>query len=80
MAYECPYSPIELHALNPHGLDYGDRIVLPDGRTGMVSKPGYKYAYVDADTGADWRGPFTDLRPAAPAEIGQPRVIQLSLL
>jgi hypothetical protein len=29
MAYQCPYTPLELHALNPHCFDYGDRVVLP---------------------------------------------------
>ena len=80
MAWECPYSPLELHALNLHGFEYGDRVVLPDARTGMVSKVGYKYGHIDADTGADWRGLLTELRPAVPTEVGQPRMVQLSLL
>lgn len=80
MTYQCPYTPLELHAFNPHALEYGDRVVLPDGRLGMVSKVGYKYGYVDADDGPDWRGAFTELRPAVEAEIGQPRIVQLSLL
>ena len=80
MAWQCPYSPLELHQFNPHGFDYGDRVVLPDGRTEMVSKVGYKYGYVDADTGADWKGYLVELRPEQPTEIGQPKVQQLSLL
>ncbi|MGB3310277.1 MAG: hypothetical protein WBG32_16725 [Nodosilinea sp.] len=80
MTWQCPYTPLELHQLNPHGFDYGDRVVLPDGRPGMVSKVGYKYGFVDADAGADWRGLLTELRPDTPTEAGQPRVQQLSLL
>lgn len=80
MSYQCPYSPLELHQLNPHGFDYGDRVVLPDGRTGTISKMGYSFTSVDADTGADWQGRLIELRPATPDEIGQPRVVQLSLL
>ncbi|MBW4486009.1 MAG: hypothetical protein KME14_26090 [Tildeniella torsiva UHER 1998/13D] len=80
MTWQCPYTPLELHQLNPHGFDYGDRVVLPDGRTGMVSKVGYKYGHVDADTGADWKGLLAELRPATPVEVGQPRYQQLSLI
>ncbi len=79
MAWKCPYTPLELHQLNPHGFDYGHRVILPDGRAGMVSKVGYKYGHVDADTGADWKGYLADLRPDQLDEIGQPRVQQLSL-
>jgi hypothetical protein len=79
MTYQCPYTPLELAALNPHALAYGSRVVLPDGRTGMVSKHGYKHCYVDADHGADWRGYLADLRPATAQEIGQPRLQQLAL-
>jgi hypothetical protein len=35
MTWQCPYTPLELHQLNPHGFDYGDRVVLPDSRTGI---------------------------------------------
>jgi hypothetical protein len=80
MAYQCPYTPIELGILNPHQFEYADRVTLPDGRVGTVSKTGYKYGFVDADTGPDWKGPLSDLRPATAAEIGRPRIIQLSLL
>jgi hypothetical protein len=80
MTWQCPYTPLELHQLNPHNFDYGDRVVLPDGRPGMVSKVGYKYGHVDADTGADWKGLLSELRPEQPAEVRQPRVQQLSLL
>ncbi|MBD1877067.1 hypothetical protein H6F75_26635 [Nodosilinea sp. FACHB-131] len=80
MAWQCPYTPLELHQLNPHNFDYGDRVVLPDGRTGMVSKVGYKYGHVDADTEADWKGYLAELRPLVTEEIGQTRVQQLSLL
>ncbi|MEA5452042.1 hypothetical protein VB780_25940 [Leptolyngbya sp. CCNP1308] len=38
MTWQCPYTPLELHQLNPHGFDYGDHVVLPDVCTGMVSK------------------------------------------
>ncbi|MBD1914646.1 MULTISPECIES: hypothetical protein [Cyanophyceae] len=69
-----------MHQLNPHDFAYGDRVVLPDGRTGMVSKVGYKYGHVDADSGADWKGYLTELRSAIPDKMGQPRVQQLSLL
>jgi hypothetical protein len=79
MAWQCPYSPLELHQLNPHGFDYGHRVILPDGRAGMVSKAGYKYAHVDADTGADWKGHFADLRPYSRRDAGVARVQQLSL-
>ena len=80
MAWQCPYTPLELVAFNPHGFDYGDRVVLPDGRTGMVSKVGFKYAWVDAAHGPDWRGLLAELRPAVEEEIGLPRIVQLSLL
>ncbi|MBD2110221.1 MULTISPECIES: hypothetical protein [Cyanophyceae] len=80
MTWQCPYTPLELHQFNPHDFAYGDRIVLPDGRTGMVSKVGYKYGHVDADSGADWKGYLSDLRPAVLDGVGQPRVQQLSLL
>lgn len=53
MAWQCPYSLLELHRLNPHNFAYGDRVVLPDGHTGMVPKVGYRYGHVNADTGAD---------------------------
>jgi len=80
MTYQCPYSPLELAAMNPHGFDYNHRVVLPDGRTGTISKMGYSFTSVDADTGADWQGRLIELRPASPDEIDQPRVVQLSLL
>jgi hypothetical protein len=79
MPYQCPYTPLELHQLNPHGFDYNHRVVLPDGRLGTISKIGYSYVWADADTGPDWCGKLAELRPATPTEIGQPRVIQLSL-
>jgi len=79
MTWQCPYSPIELHQFNPHGFDYGHRVVLPDSRTGMVSKVGYKYGHVDADNAPDWKGLLADLRPEQPTEIGQPKVQQLAL-
>lgn len=79
MTWQCPYTPLELHQLNPHNFAYGDRIVLPDGRPGMVSKVGYKYGHVDADTGADWKGYLVDLRPATSTEVGLPRMQQLAL-
>jgi len=72
MAWQCPYTPLELHQLNPHDIDYGDLVVLPDGRTGMVSKAGYKYGRVDADTGADWIGKLAELRPEQPVEVVSP--------
>lgn len=31
MVYQCPYTLLELHQLNSHGVDCGDRVVLPDG-------------------------------------------------
>jgi hypothetical protein len=77
MAWQCPYTPLELLEFNPHGFDYGARVILPDGRAGMVSKAGYNYAHVDA--GADWHGKFVELRPYAPADAGVARVQQLSL-
>jgi hypothetical protein len=80
MPYQCPYTPLELATMNPHNFDYRDRVVLPDGRLGTISKIGYSYTGADADTGADWQGRLLELRPAIPAEIGQPRVQQLSLL
>lgn len=79
MTWQCPYTPLELYQLNPHNFAYGDRVVLPDGRTGTVSKTGYKYGFVDADTGADWKGHLAELRPEQLTEIGQPRVQQLAL-
>lgn len=80
MTYQCPYTPLELATMNPHNFAYRDRVVLPDGRTGTISKIGYSYTWADADTGADWCGKLIELRPATPDEVGQPRVIQLSLL
>jgi hypothetical protein len=60
---------------------YGDRVTLPDGTQGTVSRAGRRTVYVDADDGGqDWSGPYRELRPATPDEVGQPRVIQLSLL
>jgi hypothetical protein len=58
---------------------HGDRVILPCGRTGTVSRAGRRSVYVDADTGADWSGPPRELRPAIPSEVGQPRVEQLRL-
>ena len=58
---------------------YGDRVTLPDGTQGTVSRAGRRVVYVDADTGADWSGPARELRPAVPDEIGQSRVQQLRL-
>ncbi|MBD2114946.1 MULTISPECIES: hypothetical protein [Cyanophyceae] len=75
-----PLHPSRIAPAQPHGFAYGDRVVLPDGRLGTVSKVGYKYGHVDADTGADWKGYLTELRPAIPDEVGQPRMQQLSLL
>jgi hypothetical protein len=60
-------------------LTYGDRVTLPDGRLGTVSRAGRRTAYIDADQGEDWSGPYSDLRPAIPQEIGQPRLQQLAL-
>lgn len=37
MTWQCPYTPLELVALNPHGFDYGDRVGI-QGSTGTVSK------------------------------------------
>jgi hypothetical protein len=79
MAWQCPYTPLELLEFNPHSFDYGARVILPDGRAGIVSKVGYKYAHVDADTGADWKGAFVELRPYATSEAGSARVQQMSL-
>ena len=79
MAYTCPYTPLELVAMNPHNFDYNHRVVLPDGRTGTISKMGYSFTSVDADSGADWQGRLIELRPATPDEVGQPRVEQLRL-
>jgi hypothetical protein len=79
MAWQCPHSPLELLEFNPHSFDYGDRVILPDGRAGTISKPGYKYAHVDADAGADWHGTFVELRPYATSEAGSARVQQMSL-
>jgi hypothetical protein len=47
-----------------------------------VSKAGYKLsvAFVDADLRAAWRGSLAELRPAMATEIGQPRMVQLTLL
>lgn len=60
---------------------HGDRVVLPDGRLGTVSRAGRRTVYVDADDdGADWSGPARELRPDTPSEVGQPRCQQLSLL
>jgi len=79
MAWQCPHSPLELHQLNPHNFDYGDRVILPDGRAGTISKPGYQHVWVDADTGADWHGTFVELRPYATSEAGVAMVQQMSL-
>ena len=79
MPYKCPYSPLELAAMNPHNFACRDRVVLPDGRTGTISKIGYSYTWADADDGADWCGKLAELRPATPDEVGQPRLIQLRL-
>jgi hypothetical protein len=65
--------------MNPHGFDYNHRVTLPDGRTGTISKMGYSFTFVDADSGADWQGRMIELRPATPDEVGQPRVEQLRL-
>ena len=78
MTYQPP-TPLEQHQLNPNNFAYGDRVVLPDGRSATISKTGYKYAWADADHGADWRGLLTELRPLVAEEIGVPRVMQLAL-
>lgn len=78
--WQCPYTPLELHQLKPHDFAYGDRVVLPDGRSEMVFKVGYKYGHVDADTGAFCRGLLAELRPAVEADLIQPQQQQLRLL
>lgn len=74
-----PPTPLEQLAMNPHQLEYGRRVILPDGRLGTVSKTGWKYAHVDADNGADWKGELLQLRPYSEVEAGRPRVEQLAL-
>jgi hypothetical protein len=73
-------TPLEIAAWNPHGLDFGDRVVLPDGRLGKISKTGFRYTYVDVEPDGEWKGAFLDLRPYSPSEAGIPRTQQLSLL
>ena len=75
-----PYTPLELHQMNPHGLDYDSRVVLPDGTLGTVIKAGFRYGTVATDGGGIWKGKFADLRPHIEGEEPKPRIEQLSLL
>lgn len=72
-------TPLEQAALNPHGFDYGDRVVLPDGRLGTVSRAGFQYCHVEVDDETNWKGSLLELRPYSPGEEGRPRLEQLSL-
>ena len=76
----CPYTPLQLIEMNPHGLDYDSRVVTPDGRLGTVVKAGFKYGTVATDCGGIWKGKFTDLRPHVDGEAPTPQVEQLGLL
>lgn len=40
-------TPLELLALNPHSLEYGDRVRTPDGRAAWIVRCGLKYALLD---------------------------------
>lgn len=60
---------------------HGDRVIMPCGNLGTVSRAGRRCIYIDADEGGqDWSGPAKELRPAVPAEVGLPQCKQLSLL
>ena len=69
-----PYSPLELAALNPHGLDRGDRVFLPgcDGSETII-KRGHKWAVL---TGPHPYIPLAQLRPYTEP----PRIVQLSFI
>jgi hypothetical protein len=67
---------IEQFALNPHRLNSGDRVILPDGTPDVIDRAGFKWARF-----AD-RQPYLlkDLRPFSQTEAGNPNTQQLSLL
>jgi hypothetical protein len=70
-------TPLEQHQLNPHGLDTGDRVILPDGSTATIYRAGFRVAKI-VGTATCYR--LIDLRPHRPEEEGKPQVEQLSLL
>jgi hypothetical protein len=80
MAWQCPYTPLELLEMNPHDLDYDSRVILPTGQIGTLDKLGFRLGQVAIDGGGRWAGPLTDLRPYREGEEPKPRIEQLSLL
>ena len=70
------YTPIEIAALNPHGLDKGDRVVLPNGADDTITRLGFIYCRLAGHPPHK----LADLRPYRPETIGKPRLEQLSLL
>ena len=70
-------TPLEQAQLNPHGLDNGDRVILPDGSTATIKAAGFRFAKI-VGTATCYR--LIDLRPHRPEEEGKSQVEQLSLL
>ncbi len=70
-------TPLEQHQLNPHGLDTGDTVILPDGSTATIKAAGFRFAKI-LGTATCYR--LIDLRPYRQEEEGKPQVEQLSLL
>jgi hypothetical protein len=70
-------TPLEQQGLNPHGLDTGDTVILPDGSTATIYRAGFRFAKI-VGTSKAYR--LIDLRPHRPEEEGKPQVNQLSLL
>lgn len=66
---------LERYAMNPHGLDSGDRCIMPDGSAAVIDRAGFQWARFSD------RAPclLKDLRPYSDDEAGRSRLTQLSL-
>ncbi len=78
MTFKYP-TPLEQQLLNPHGFDWGDIVLLPDGRKGEVCRPGFKHCQVQLPNGQRVPATFKELRPYQPEGEGMPSQGQLHL-
>lgn len=61
-------TPSKVHRFNPHGLDAGDRVILPDGTAATIKTSGFRFAKIE---GVNARYELIDLRPYQPEEEGK---------